>query len=259
MGKLLSSFTYPRNAFASTAAESAEKTHDTIGRVRSNTLHEKDEPFNDAKTFLGVVRRDNGVPIVTKLGKAFEDLYNSNQTDAWRWLVTRAMWRFSVPNGTKMQANADAAELGANFNFFDLLTRVIWMLNAEEHPGNSLYFDELLPILDDDAAWELSPSELFAQLHAGRSAPVAPPHLHRALLGDLEDEYNCGRDYMNTVFRKAFHQSGLFDLTRNGNQPVGIRLSDQIPKDPVLWRRLRYVLDHPVRWQDPVDDEESAS
>src|SRR5665647_2788611 len=116
MGALLRSFTYPRNAFASTASASADKTHETIGRVRAQALRQKDEPFNDAKTFLGVAGRLDGQPEVTRLGEAFEALYRTNGTDAWRWLVTRSMWRFSVPNGTQMDVNDDARAHSVSFN-----------------------------------------------------------------------------------------------------------------------------------------------
>ncbi len=248
MGKLLHSFTYPRNAFASTARDSAIKTIETIERARSGALKEKDEAFNDAKTFLGVVSRQHGEPVVTKLGEFFEAGYHSSGVDAWRWLVTRSMWRFCVPNGTGMQVNKDASRLDVKFSFFDLVTRLIFMIAAEPVPANSLYFDELLAILDDDGMWGLTHGELYLEVQDRRGGQVAEPSGHRVLLGDLEDEYSK-RDYLNTVFRKAFGQSGLFELTmKDGNQPVGICLAANVSGDPVLWRRLRYVLDNPVFW-----------
>jgi hypothetical protein len=252
MGRLLSSFNYPRNAFASSALESADKTHETIERARSKQLRDKDEPFNDAKTFLGVVTGTKAAPGVTKLGEAFETHYQANRTDAWRWLITRAMWRFSVPNGTQQEVTKAATELGVSFNFFDMIVRTIWMLAVEPYPGDSLYFDELFAILDDDGAWALTGTELAVAVLNSRRDGVDPPAGHRSLLGDLEEEF-CGRDNMNTVFRKALGQSGLVDLTKNGATLVGVRLSDQVPRNEVLWRRLRFALDHPMLWTASAD------
>ena len=259
MGNLLHSFTYPRNAFASTVRESATKTFKTIERARSGALRRdpsgevKDEAFNDAQTFLGVVSRHDGEPVVTRLGERFEAGYRLNEVEAWRWLVTRSMWRFCVPNDSQMNVNKDARLLKVKFNFFDLVTRLICMIAAESAPANSLYFDELLAILNDDGMWGRTHGELYREVQDRRGGSVTEPSGHRVLLGDLEDEYSIGRDYMNTVFRKAFGQSGMFELTmKDGNKPVGICLSANVSGDPVLWRRLRYVLDNPVFW--PSDD-----
>lgn len=73
---------------------------------------------------------------------------------------------------------------------------------------------------------------------------------HRSLLDDLEREY-AARDNYNTVFRKAFGQCGLFDLVRaEANRIVGVRISDEIWESPVLYRRLRFVLDHPTSYKE---------
>lgn len=254
MGNLLRSFTYPRNAFASTARESATKTFETIERARSGTLRRdpsgevKDEAFNDAQTFLGVVSRHDGEPVVTRLGERFEAGYRLNGVEAWQWLITRSMWRFCVPNGRRMEVNMHASDLNVKFSFFDLVTRLIYMIAAEPAPANTLYFDELSAILDDDTMWGRTHGELYLEVQDRRGGQVAEPSGHRVLLDDLEDEYSK-RDYLNTVFRKAFGQSGLFELTmKDGNKPVGICLATNVSGDPVLGRRLRYVLDNPVFW-----------
>lgn len=247
MGELLRSFNYPRNAFASTARDSATKAHKVIERVRGGVLLEKDEPFNDSKTFLGTVARRDSIPIVNGVGDLFDQLYFKDPTDAWRWLVTRAMWRYSFPNGTSSHANRAAQQLGVSFNFFDLMIRLVWAVSAEVGERSVLYFDELLPILDDDEAWGLSHHRLYVMVQEGRSRSGFPVlSSRRSLLGDLEDAYKCGRDNMNTVFRKGFGQSGLFELVTVGQLIVGVKIAERVSESPVLWRRLRHVLDHPA-------------
>ena len=217
MGQLLQTFNYPRNAFASTPQESADKIHEVIRRTRSNALLEKDEPFNDSKTFLGIVRREGDHVMVTKVGDAFEELYVENPVGAWRWLVTRAMWRYSLPNETNSTSNRVARETGSSFNFFDLVTRLIWVLGSEPWPRDVLYFDELFALLDDDDAWSLDHRSMARAVWERRpdGGSFLRPSQRRSLLGDLEDEFGCGRDNMNTIFRKAFGQSGLFDLVEH--------------------------------------------
>jgi hypothetical protein len=255
VGELLRTFNYPRNAFASTARESATKAHEVIARARGGTLLDKDEPFNDSKTFLGTVgRRDSG-PIVTGVGDLYERLYFKDPTDAWRWLVTRAMWRYSFPNGTNSLANRAAQQLEVSFNFFDLMLRLTWAVSAEVDERSVLYFDELLPILDDDEAWGLSHHNLYAAILDGRSSSGFPaPASRRSLLGDLETAYKCGRDNMNTVFRKGFGQSGLFELVTVGPKIVGVKIAERVSESPVLWRRLRHVLDHPAPFDGTAED-----
>lgn len=250
MGELLRTFNYPRNAFASSPQESADKVHEVLGRTRRNALLEKDEPFNDSKTFLGIVRREGDDVMVTRVGSAYEELYVENPVGAWRWLVTRAMWRYSLPNGTQSRSNRVAQESGASFNFFDLVTRLTWVVGSEPWPRDVLYFDELFALLEDDDAWSLDYRSLARALWERRpdDDSFPGPSERRSLLGDLEEEYGCGRDNMNTIFRKAFGQSGLFELIEHSRFVVGIRISPKVPNDSVLWERLRYLLDNPVRW-----------
>lgn len=254
MGRLLKSFTYPRNAFAAAGAvASANETIALIARARSNALLQKpqggvEERFNDSKQFLGVVR--NG-PEVTAVGEQFLRLAAADTEDAWRWLVTRAMWRYSVPNGSNAQVNTVARELGVTFNFFDLIARTCWMLSGLPHLEDVLYFDELLPILDDDAVWGERAVDLFNRVVAARPDPLPPLSERRTLLGDLEEEF-AKRDNMNRVFKAGFGQSGLFDVVTVGSRLVGIRVSDAVPQSPVLWRRFRHVIDNPCRWTPPA-------
>lgn len=255
MGDLLRTFNYPRNAFASAARDSAEKAHEVIQRTRGGVLFEKDEPFNDSKTFFGTVARRDGVPVVTALGDRYEELYLKDSIDAWHWLVTRAMWRYSFPNGTSSHANRAAKAVGVSFNFFDLMLRTTWMLSAEVGDEAILFFDELLPHLDEDEVWGWSHHRLHAAVIQGRHASGFPAtNSRRSLLGDLEDVYNCGRDNMNTVFRKGFGQSGLFELVTVGQQIVGIKVAESVAESAVLWRRLRHVLDHPAPFKGSFGD-----
>lgn len=262
MGKLIQTFTYPRNAFASSAEESAQKALEVIQRVERRTLHRtngryKDEAFNDARLFLAIVGGPLDDPHVTNVGVQFRTLFQHSDTAAWRWLLTRSMWLYSFPNDSQAHCNIVARNLEAQFNFFDMITRLTVHFSALPAPGNILYFDELMHTLDDDKNWTLRSEELFFEVlksrqsvleaHETRGAPE--PHRHAQLLDDLEPRYHASRDYMNSVFRKGFGQSGLFQIVLSGGSPVGIRLDPASYSNPVLAERLRFVLDHPRIYQ----------
>ena len=50
---------------------------------------------------------------------------------------------------------------------------------------------------------------------------------------------------MNTVFKKALPQTGLFSLATVQGKIVGLYLDPGAYTEPVLGRRLRFVLDNP--------------
>lgn len=254
MGDILRSFTYPRNAFATSEVQSAEKALATIDRARRQSLHTdaggsvKDEAFNDSRAFLGTVARDSsGSPVVTDVGTLFEQYCEYDKFEAWRWLVHRSMWRFSVPNGTAQQVNEAAQRLGISFNFYRLIAGVLAVLSNQPENGATLYFDELLPKLEVDQNFGLQYHELAHMILEDRPGLLPTEQSRRALLGDLEDEY-CVRDNMNTVFKKGFGQCGLFELIQVGPKLIGIRLSLDALEDPVLSERYRFTIDHPVQW-----------
>lgn len=251
MGELLRSSAYPRNAIGKDLPDSADRILQVIDRARRNELLEKDEPFNDARTFLRVVDRNGeGRPIVTEIGEQFSALAGQDSVAAWRWLLTRTLWRFCTPNGTKSAISTAARELGTSFNLFDLVLRTAWVLRAQPKPGDVLFFDELIPILDSDEMWSASHLAVVDAIMTARRNGIRDPSTRRQLLGDLENEYSR-RDYLNTAFCKAFPQTGLFTLEKYGQKSIGIRISADIPASPVLWRRLTFLLDNPVlTWTD---------
>lgn len=252
MGRLLSSFTYPRNAFGANPDESAVKVLDSLHRVETDSLRRshsdptkfKDEPFNDMRGFLAVVTGQPAEAAITHIGYRFRNFAERSPAAAWRWLLTRSMWLYSVPNGTNAQVNKVAAEIGVSFNFFDMVTRLAVHLSALPSPQNILFFDELLPVLAVDVNWSLNSEQLHDAVLIERndrgSRRIAD---HEQLLEVLEARYDIGRDNMNKVFSGAFGQTGLFTMI--GNPTVGLHLDPGAYERPVLGRRLRFVLDHP--------------
>jgi hypothetical protein len=254
MGLLLEKFTYPRNAFGSSVEESAQKVLGVLIRVENKTFHTdpsnpsqfKDEQLIDMRNLLAIAGGSYEDAFVTTIGTRFREMAASSPRAAWRWVLTRSLWLYSVPNGSRGHVNQPAKDLGVRFNFFDLVTRLSLHLRAMPAPGNVLYFDELLPVLDHDESWSLSSEELLDRLLSKRAElGISNPAEHASLLGDLEGTYNTGRDNMNTIFKKAFPQTGLFSLMTVHGKIVGIYLDPGAYTEPVLGRRLRFVLDNP--------------
>lgn len=255
MGELLRRFTYPRNAFSRTTDASATKALEVLHRVETNTLLRdpsdgsfKDEPFNDMRHLHAIVGGPPAEPFITPIGERFQEMAATSPAAAWRWLLTRSLWLYSVPNGTEAHVNAPARELDIRFNFFDIITRLIVQISSIRAPFHVLYFDELLAVLDTDEHWSLPSEQLYLQVLLKRQElGIAAPGEHAALLGstNLEGIYGTGRDNMNTIFKKAFPQTGLFSLKMVGNKVVGIYLDAGAYTDPVLGERLRFVLDNP--------------
>jgi hypothetical protein len=254
MGALLRSFTYPRNAFAATTSDSASKALEVLARAEAKKLLSspsepgkiKDEAFNDMRLFLAIVGGPVGEPFVTSIGDRFRQLAKESPAGAWRWLLTRSMWLYSIPNGSNVACNVAAERLGVTFNFFDMIVRLLVHFSALQRPENILYFDELLLVLNDDTTWSLSSEELHdAVLESRETLGLTEPQEHASLLDELEPRYQIGRDYMNTVFKKAFGQTGLFQLVGASGRIRGMCLDPGAYENPVLAQRLRFVLDHP--------------
>lgn len=253
MGELLETFTFPRNAFAKSDLESSRKAMETLERARAGVLKRasndsgriKDEPFNDSRSFLGTVGGDPDSPKVLPVGERFEEFYSRDPVEAWQWLLTRSMWLFSLPNHTNTRASSVAKAQGLRFNFFDLILRTLHHLQIVPD-GETLYFEELLPILNDDSAWLGGPLALAPAVLAGRAGDGTPSSKSsRGLLEDLETEYGIQRDNFAGMFGKAFGQCGLFQLVESQRVQVGIRLSPQVFESRRLMHRYKFVLDNP--------------
>lgn len=197
-------------------------------------------------SFTGIVKRENNFAVVTEVGKRYLSLYSQSPEDAWQWLVTRTLWLYVVPNGTDTGANRYAKEQGISFSFFTLLLGLLAALAALPRDNRFLSYLELCHLFDDDNNWEKSSTELFSTILANRAAGLAHETSSRSLLGDLEDEFEIGRDNLNTILNKAFFQTGLFEYKPSGSSSRGayaIALSSSL--DPVLQRRYRFVIDNP--------------
>jgi hypothetical protein len=256
MGELLRTFTYPRNAFGRSIEESAAKALAMLTRVETRSLLRnpsdptrfKDEPFNDMRNLHAIVSGPPADPVITDVGTRFREMARTSPTAAWRWLVTRSLWLYYVPNGTDSHVNAPARASGIRFNFFDMVVRLAVHLSALPKPQNVLYFDEFLAVLDDDQNWALTSEDLHDRVLSKRAElAIGDDGRHAALLGEsnLEGNYNVGRDNLNTIFAKAFTQTGLFAFGMADRTVLGMHLDTGTYADPVLGRRLRFVLDNP--------------
>jgi hypothetical protein len=252
MEKMLRVFTFDRNTLKDNALQSAIEAEGHIKLAIDGAALTKGQSniVGALRNYMGVLDDEKKL---TRVGHTFLHLYEQNKEDAWRWLITRSLWLYVVPNGTNARANATARTSSLSFSFFRLILGLLGHLSTLPGEERFLYYQELCQILDDDAKWRLEPYELFNKLLEIRSndqtpgaAFVAP---RRLLLGDLEDEYGISRDNLNTVINKAFRQTGLFEYKRLGagaGRAIGIALA--VDLDPVLQRRIRFVIDIRVHY-----------
>ena len=255
MGALIQKFTYPRNAVGVSIEESADKALAVLERVEtrsftpdpSNLAQFKDEHFIDMRHLLAIARGGYLDAEVTAIGEKFRRIAATSKKEAWRWLLTRSLWLYSVPNGSQGHFNGPARDLGIRFNFFDLITRLCVRLSALPAPANTVYFDELLAVLNDDANWSLSGDAFYDQYMSKRAElGISDPAGHSILLGDsnLEDKYGVKRDNMNRIFTQVYLQTGFFARRDCSVGFVGIHLDPGVYAEPVLAPRLRFVLDN---------------
>lgn len=261
MGQLIKSFTLGRNFLKRTVRESAEAAHAVIQDVDAGRLNDMQNlkttdngrynVVRDLISFTGIVNRQERACVVTEIGRRYETLYAQNAEDSWRWLVTRTAWLYVVPNGTEVAVNTPAIDQKISFCFFRTILGLLvglWSLSGEDR---FLSYEELCQLLDDDSNWPKSGFELLQIVLERRRLDRSPFLSKRRLLGDLEEQYGVGRDNINTVFKKALAQTGLFEYRRAGGAISGISLS--APLDPVLQRRVRFVLDNPLRFEPGQD------
>jgi MoxR-like ATPase len=259
-GDLIKSFTIGRNMLKKTGVESANAAFKVITEAQTDGLDLQSLKANDNGkynivrdliSFTGLVNREGNSCTVTKVGSDFSALYEQSAEDAWRWVVTRTLWLYTVPNGTDTAANRIATDQGLSFSFFHTMLGLlagVWALPLDER---FLSYEELCLLLNDDKNWSLPASDLVRMVLDNRAKGRSGPQATRRLLGDLEDHYKIGRDNLNTVFNKAFHQTGLFEYRKEGGAMVAISLSGTL--DEVLLRRVRFVLDHKPSWDSKQD------
>lgn len=249
MGDLLRQFTYPRDAIAGSPSQSADRAFYLIATVRRGALNDKatQNHFTDSKAFLGIVDGDTASPVVREIGELYAQRYAADPISAWRWLLTTAMWLYAFPNRSGAHTNRVARALGIKVNFFDLILRTLHHLSAVPG-GEALYFEELLPVLDDDHHWDWNPLGVApAILMARGGSGAVTTQYSRPLLADLEDQYGVKRDNLAATFKKNFAQTGLFSLVSNAqDQPIGIQLSTETQVDGIYRDRYKHALAHPM-------------
>jgi MoxR-like ATPase len=251
MGKLIRTFTFDRNAYRASAEESAELIANTIRLVQQgkSLIKTESNALGALISHVGIFVRDEDGLRETELARAFLRLYSRNGIDSWRWLIARSLWRFVIPNDTENKSNRVAAGLGISFSFFQTILGVLQLLASRPDPERFLYYEELYGILDDDQNWGLDATSFYLTLLERREQNgLIDPSSARGLLEDLDKQYRIPKDNFSGLFRKAFAQTGFFEFApKTGRKKVGIALSATI--DPVLQRRLRFMLDNPVTWE----------
>lgn len=250
MGSLSRSFVLPRNALKSETQASAASAMRSIEEVRmgidlAQLKSENNGAYNvyrDFISFTGIIERRAQSAVVTPVGEAFARLYRQNPTDAWRWLLTRALWLYTVPNGTDAAVNQVAAAQDISFDFFRRFLGLLSMLGSLSGDERFLSYAEICTLYDDDAAWALEPAELLARVLANRNADPALHASARTML-NIEPEFEIPRDNFGALFGKTFRQTGLFEYRSSGRSNSAIALAPQL--DRVLQGRIRFILDHP--------------
>lgn len=254
MGSLIKSFTVARNALKRDEEQSAVAAMRSIERVRNGVnltdLKATDNGaynvIRDLSTFTGIISRSGENASVTPVGEAFERLYKLSAADAWRWLLTRSLWLYIVPNGTQAAVNTAASQLGYDFGFFRTFLGLLTTLAALPGDLRFVSFEELCLLYSDDAAWQEDSTKLMVKVLQNRVSNPKIESSARAFLDDLENSYSIPRDNFSALIGKAYSQTGLFEYRRAGGKVVAIALSSTL--DAVLHRRVRHVIDNPVSW-----------
>lgn len=253
MGRLIETFTFGRNALKRTIDESADAVVNSFAIARSGenltdlkrTDNGRYNVVRDLISFTGALAREGEVATVTPIGEAFERLRVQNPADAWRWLLTRSLWLFTVPNGTESAVN-EAIGAGTSFDFFRRFLGLVVHVSALKGDGRFISYEEICRLYAEDENWRLEPEELFGRLMALRASNPEIRQSPRSFLADLEPEYRIPRDNFAALFGKTFSQTGLFDYRLAGRVRNGIALAARL--DAVLQTRVRFSLDHPASY-----------
>lgn len=239
---------FDRNTFRRTDAQSADSVADHIEKVKRGVELDKTASniVGALSSYMGIFAKAGGVFVPTKLADVYLKLYAENKADSWRWLAARSLWRFVVPNGTACMVNRPAKDHNTKFAFFRSIIELLTHLSAETGDKRFLFFEELCKLLKDDANWRKSGTELFSLLSTARLIAGNGFGSSRTFLEDLEPEFEIPRDNFNSLFSKAFAQTGFFESWEKTGRTVAVALNPNL--DAVLQRRLRFILDHPLTW-----------
>lgn len=252
MGELIKCPLIERNVFRADAELSANLAAEYIevleqGENPDTSVKIDRNKFTALTNYVGLFVNVSGRDQTTSLAGVYLDLYRQNKIDAWRWLATRTLWRFVVPNGIlRTNLNREARSKSISFALFPKILGVLIHLDAHRGDRRFLYYEELCQLLDNDDNWALNADELYTRVLGLRRTTFPSRESRRALLDDLEPEYGIGRDNYNGVFNNLLNQTGLFDYCINANGKVGLAISSTL--DKVMRRRIRFILDHPPDW-----------
>jgi energy-coupling factor transporter ATP-binding protein EcfA2 len=264
MSRIIEEFTIGRNINFASAEDSADKVLEVVSAIDDGVdLSEEGNKhlrnrFWAHRSHTGLFAGEVSSPQLTRLTEKFTKFCDQSKVDAFRWLITRSLWLFVVPNGSNADVNEVARKKGIRFDFFRLILRVLVLLESECRDKRFLYYDELFEILKHDENWTISAEEFYTKVldlrNSGKLAAVENKLSPLKLEDKLSEEgIDIRRDNINTVFSKSFHNTGLFDQYRLSNgMNVGISISPDLDRE--LNRRVRFVLDNPIGW-DPNEQE----
>lgn len=260
MANLLQRFTFDRNTLKRDEAQSSSGVFEALSYIRNGTAINGKADSNIIGAFtsyIGLARKtEAGALEATDLADVFERLYAKNGLDAWRWLLTRALFKYTVPNGTQSHVNdafdSTQATERRPFCFFKNLIELLVIAQGQPKEKRFVYYDELLDVMAADESWFISSIKLWERilLYRSHNAFLAPAD-RPGLLGELEDTYNVSRDNLNTFFNKALSQTGLFEYqTTSSGKKIGIAL--KAIQEPALQERLRYIFDNDPIWNQSI-------
>lgn len=241
MGELIKTFAFDRNSIKKNAEASTASVYEHLSLATSGKVLDKTQSniIGAMRSYLGVVDVENRV---TEIGEKYLKLYQENTIDAWSWLLTRALWLYSVPNGTNAKVNDVATTQSARFSLFRNILAILVQLESLPNDERFLSYEELAFLLDDDANWQLSPQKMYSKIFENRKSQEFSND--KIWLGDLEEEYQIPRDNMGTYFTKCLCQTGLFEYKKKEGKGAATAISIKPDLTSVERGRIRFIIDN---------------
>ena len=248
MASLLKNFTFDRNTLKRTPKASAVAIINHIKMVQARQPLDKTASniIGALASYMGIFVKRDGKYVTSRLGEDFLVLAEKNPVDAFQWLLARSLWRYCVPNGTHCAANEVAKAANNQFSLFPALLGLLTQMQSLPKRERYLFHEEFCHLFNDDETWMESATEVFQRLMQHRNTGGMPEG--RRLLDDLEQEYGVPRDNLNTLLNKALIQTGFFETLIVSASPIA--LAYRASMDPILQRRVRYILDNPLSFKD---------
>lgn len=251
MGEIIKKFTFERNALKRNDSISAAAVAKIIDDVISGASFEEKAGSNirgALSSYIGVLKKEDNGFVETKLSRVYRRLDDENGLDAWRWLLTRALWKYVVPNGTNASVNKISSISNNNqFCFFRNFLVALVLAQGEKGDKRFIYYDELFEVLDNDDMWFKSGQEIWLEINKNRNKSEFNNPANRGSALEVEMVYSVPKDNLASFFNKTLSQTGLVEYKKNKkSSSVGVALAYNL--DSVLQERVRHVIDNPQSW-----------